>query len=323
MNDDLDIKKRIRLIQRAFGSVLFDRDGVNVAIGCVNKDCSTFSKPAKKKLTLRVDNEFYHCWVCGLRGRGLARFFRKYKPAFTAQANSLFEKSVAEVQEEKHVVQLPEGFTLLATLKKRADPDLRMCRDYFFSRGLNERDLWYFKVGAASSGRYRRRVIIPSFDCDGNLNYYTARSIDDTAYRKYLNPKVKRSEIIFNDLNLNWEKPLTLVEGPFDLIKSNENSTCLLGSSLNTHHELFKKIVSNKTPVILALDPDAIKKTHEIAALLSSFDISVKILKFNNFSDVGEMPKDHLTKLLPEAETWSELDRLRSLIGTIRSGSLL
>jgi len=81
--------------------------------------------------------------------------------------------------------------------------------------------------------------------------------------------------------------------------------------------------VSNKTPVILALDPDAIKKTHEIAALLSSFDISVKILKFNNFSDVGEMPKDHLTKLLPEAETWSELDRLRSLIGTIRSGSLL
>ena len=64
MSDDLDIKKRIRLIQRAFGSVLFDRDGVNVAIGCTNKDCSTFSKPGKKKLTLRVDNEFYHCWVC-------------------------------------------------------------------------------------------------------------------------------------------------------------------------------------------------------------------------------------------------------------------
>ena len=323
MSDDLDIKKRIKLIQRAFGSVLFDRDGVNVAIGCVNKDCSSFSKSGKKKLTLRVDNEFYHCWVCGMRGRGLARFFYKYKPAFSAEANSLFEKRIAEVQEEKYTVQLPAGFTLLATLKKRADPDLRSCKDYLFSRGLSERDLWYFKVGAVTKGRFRRRAIIPSFDCDGILNYYTARAIDADTTRKYLNPKVKRSEIIFNDLNIDWSEQLTIVEGPFDLIKSNENSTCLLGSSLSSRHELFQKIVSHKTPVVLALDPDAIKKTHDIAALLSSFDIDVKILKFNNFSDVGEMPKGHLTELLPEAEMWDELDRLRSLIGTIRSGSLI
>ena len=323
MSNDLDIKKRIRLIQRAFGSVLFDRDGVNVAIGCVNKDCSSFSKAGKKKLTLRVDNEFYHCWVCGMRGRGLARFFYKHKPAFLTEANLLFEKRVTEVQEEKHIVQLPKDFTLLATLKKRTDPDLRMCRDYFLNRGLSKRDLWYFKVGAVSSGRYRRRVIIPSFDCDGNLNYYTARAIDAATTRKYLNPKVKRSEIIFNDLNIDWGKQLTIVEGPFDLIKSNENSTCLLGSSLSTHHELFRKIVLHKTPVVLALDPDAIKKMHNIAALLSNFDIDVKILKFNNFSDVGEMPKGHLEELLPEAEIWNEFDRLRSLIGTIRSGSLI
>ena len=323
MSDDLDIKKRIKLIQRAFGSVLFDRDGVNIAIGCVNKGCTSFSKAGKKKLTLRVDNEFYHCWVCGLRGRGLARFFYKYKPSFSAEASSLFEKRIAEIQEEKYSVYLPEGFTLLATLKKRADPDLYACRNYFFSRGLTERDLWYFKVGAVAKGRYRRRVIVPSFDSSGILNYYTARAIDPEINRKYLNPKVKRSEIIFNDINIDWKRPLTIVEGPFDLIKANENSACLLGSSLSTHHELFQKIVLNQTPVILALDPDAIKKMHDIAALLSSFNIDVRILKFNNFSDVGEMPKGHLTKLLPEAAMWNELDRLRSLIGTIKSGSLI
>jgi len=323
MSDDQDIKKRVKLIQRAFGSVLFDRDGVNVAIGCVNKDCSTFSKPGKKKLTLRVDNEFYHCWVCGLRGKGLARFFNRYKPAFAAQANSLFEKRVEEVKEEKYDVLLPQNFQLLAMLGKRPDPDLRACRDYIFSRGLTQKDLWYFKLGAVTNGRYRRRVIIPSFDCDGVLSYYTARAIDETSTRKYLNPRVKRSDIIFNDINIDWSSPLTIVEGPFDLIKSNQNATCLLGSSLSTNHELFKKIVSNKTPVILALDPDAVKKSHDIAALLSEFDIDVKILKFNNFSDVGEMPRGHLAKLLPQASQWNEFDRLRSLIGTIRSGSLI
>ena len=323
MSDDLDIKKRVRLIQRAFGSVLFDRDGVNVAIGCVNKDCSTFSKPGKKKLTLRVDNEFYHCWVCGLRGKGLARFFYKHKPAFSAEASTIFERRVEEVQEEKYQVSLPEGFQLLATLNKRTDPDLRACRDYIFSRGLTQKDLWYFKLGAVTKGRFRRRVIIPSFDSSGILNYYTARAIDPGMTRKYLNPKVKRSDIIFNDININWKRELTLVEGPFDLIKSNENATCLLGSSLSERHELFKKIVANRTPVTLALDPDAIKKTHNIAAILARFDIAVKILKFDNFSDIGEMPKGFLTKLLPQAEVWNEFDRLRTLISTIKSGSLI
>ena len=323
MSDDLDIKKRIRLIQRAFGSVLFDRDGVNVAIGCTNKDCSTFSKPGKKKLTLRVDNEFYHCWVCGMRGKGLARFFNRYKPAFSAEANALFDKKVEEVKEEKYDVLLPDGFQLLAAMGKRADPDLRACRDYIFSRGLTQEDLWYFKFGAVSSGRYRRRVIIPSFTDEGILNYYTARAIDESSTRKYLNPRVKRSEIIFNDINIDWSVPLTIVEGPFDLTKSNQNATCLLGSSLNVHHELFKKIVTNKTPVILALDPDAIKKSHDIASLLAGFDIDVKILRFNNFSDVGEMPRGHFTRLLSQASQWNELDRLRSLIGSIRSGSLI
>ena len=30
----------------------------------------------------------------------------------------------------------------------------------------------------------------------------------------------------FNELNINWNKPLTLVEGPLDLIKTNDTSTC-------------------------------------------------------------------------------------------------
>jgi hypothetical protein len=323
MSDDIDIKKRVMLVQRAFGSVLFDRDGVNVAIGCVNKECSSFGKPAKKKLTLRVDNEFYHCWVCGLRGKGLAYFFRRYKPNFSSHAEAIFEKKIDEIKEDIQIVQLPEEFVLLASLGKNADPDLRACKNYLIHRGLTPRDLWYFKIGAVTAGRYRRRVIIPSFDDEGTLNYYTARAIDAEVTRKYLNPKVRRADVIFNDINIDWSQVLTLVEGPFDLIKSNENTSCLLGSTLSHRHELFKKIVKNKTPVILALDPDAIKKTHEIAATLARFDICVKILKFNNFSDVGEMPRGHLQQLLPHAEEWSEMARLRSLIGTIRSGSLI
>ena len=324
MSDEHLLRKRVNLIQRAFGTSIMDRDGVNVAVSCVNKNCSSFGKPAKKKLTLRVDNEFYHCWVCGMRGRGLARFFKIYKPRYFEDANSIFEKKIAEKEEEVlPAVTLPDGFTLLVSLGTRADPDMRACKNYLLARGFVQRNLWYFRLGAVSSGRYRRRIIIPSFDEEGELNYFTARSIDVDANRKYINPRVKRSEIIFNEMNIDWSKELTIVEGPFDLMKANQNCTCLLGSSLNEKHLLFQQIVKNKTPVVLALDPDANKKTQDIAKLLNSFDIVVKVLDVAPYEDVGEMPLGEFTKQLSAATEWTEMDRLMSMISKIKSGSLI
>ena len=324
MSDDLLIRKRISLIQKAFGTSVMDRDGVNIAVGCVNSKCSSFGSASKKKLCLRVDNEFYHCWVCGLRGKGLSYFFKKHKPRYHHTASQIFEKKVAEKEEElAPPVLLPQGFTMLSLLSKRSDPDLRSCLNYMMSRGFSIKDLWYFRVGAVTTGRFRRRIIIPSFDSEGLLNYYTGRAIDEDAGRKYINPRVKRSEIIFNEINIDWSNELTIVEGPFDLMKANQNCTALLGSSLSERHFLFQRIVANKTPVLLALDPDAKKKTQDIAKLLSTFDIDVRTADVRPFADVGEMPLGEFNKYRRVAQEWSEMDRLKSLISSIKSGSLI
>ncbi len=322
MSEDLLLRKRIKLIRDAFGEVSIDRDGVNVAISCVNKKCSTYSKNHKKKLCLRVDNEFYHCWSCGMKGKGLARFFKSYKPRYAANAQELFEKFVKEKQEVVEKITLPESFTLLSQVTNSSDPDLKACRNYVLSRGLSEKHLWYFRMGAVSAGRFRRRVIVPSFDADGYINYFTARSIDEDT-RKYINPKVKRTEIIFNEMNISWDDPLTLVEGPFDLIKSTQNSVCLLGSTLSESHLLFRKIVANCTPVILALDPDAVAKSQKIAKLLSSYDVEVKVADLGGYEDVGSMPVGEIDSIISNAQPWTQKDRLLSLISTIKSGSLI
>ena len=324
MSDDLLIRKRISLIQRAFGTSVMDRDGVNIAVGCVNSKCSSFGTPSKKKLCLRVDNEFYHCWVCGMRGKGLSYFFKRYKPNYHHTAANIFEKKLVEKEEDTlPPITLPENFSLIALTHKRSDPDLRACFKYMMSRGFSYKDLWYFKVGAVTSGRFRRRIIVPSFDFEGNLNYFTARAIDEEVNRKYTNPRVKRSEIIFNEINIDWSSELTIVEGPFDLMKANQNATCLLGSSLSERHFLFQRIVGNKTPVLLALDPDAKKKTQDIAKLLSSFDIEVRIADVRPFQDVGEMPIGEFNNYHRKAQPWTEMDRLRSMIRSIKSGSLI
>jgi hypothetical protein len=324
MSDDHLIRKRIDLIQRAFGTSILDRDGVNVAVGCVNKNCSSFGKLVKKKLTLRVDNEFYHCWVCGLRGKGLAYFFRRYKPRYSHPASEIFEKKLADKKEEElPPIQLPENFKLLAEVNRSADPDLRASMNYLLKRGFSDKDLWYFRLGGVSSGRYRRRIIIPSFDGEGELNYFTARAIDQDVGRKYINPRIKRSEVIFNEMNIDWKSELTIVEGPFDLMKANQNCTCLLGSSLSEKHFLFQRIVANKTPVLLALDPDASRKTQDIAKLLNSFDVDVRVVDVSPYSDVGEMALGTFQKYKDSAKAWSEMDRLKNMISRIKSGSLI
>ena len=125
------------------------------------------------------------------------------------------------------------------------------------------------------------------------------------------------------EINIDWKSELTLVEGPFDLMKANENATCLLGCTLKEDQVLFKKIVRNDTPVCLALDPDVVDKSYSIACLLTSYGISVRILDCSGYEDVGAMSKSNFYERLQSAKLFGNDDRLLSLISSIKSGSIV
>ena len=163
---------------------------------------------------------------------------------------------------------------------------------------------------------------MPSFDFDGELNYFTARSIDSDGAKKYINSKVQRKSVIFNEINIRWNEPLTLVEGPFDLMKCNWNATAMLGSYLDESYLLFQKIVKNQTDVVLAMDSDASKKMNKIAQKLKSYGINVKYLDLGKFNDVGEMSKNDFDLALRSAKSWSSVSLLNSKIRQIRSSSI-
>ena len=227
------------------------------------------------------------------------------------------------VEEKEYHIELPKNFALLAESKNKIDPDIKAALNYAKSREISDRDLWYFKMGTTTSGRLRRRIIIPSFDNEGELNYYVARTVGNNAGMKYINSKVPKKNIIFNEINIDWNSELTLVEGPFDLIKANENATCLLGCTLKEDQVLFKKIVRNETPICLALDPDVLDKSYNIARLLTSYGITVRMLDCTNFEDVGAMSKKDFYIRHQGARKFGNDDRLRSLISSIKSGSLV
>jgi DNA primase len=220
-------------------------------------------------------------------------------------------------------VQVPHGFILLATVFENVrDPDVRDTISYARSRGLRLRDFWKFKLGTCTAGRYRRRLIIPSFNISGELNYFVARSIDDVKM-KYLNAKIPKTDIIFNEINIDWSEELTLVEGPMDLIKCGDNTACLLGSHFSEEYNLFQEIVRHSTPVLLALDSDAMKKSQRFAKLLASYGNAVRMLDLGNYSDVGEMSHEEFARAKENAREWTPNERLYHLINSINSGSVI
>lgn len=324
----ISVTEKVSILRQAFGAVDLSRDKINASVKCPK--CGK-SNSSKKKLVIRLDDGRFHCWVCGLKGRSLGILYKKYAPSriedvkkLTGKsAKNLFNETVEEVEEEEKLT-IPSGFRLLAPLIGKArDPDIRSSLSYCKSRGLSTRDMWHYRIGTCTSGRFRRRVIIPSFDDEGKLNYYSGRTIDDDNGFKYVNASVPKVSVVFNDLNIDWSKELALVEGPLDLVKCNINSTCLLGSHLSFDSLLFRKIVTNQTPVVIALDPDAKKKSHEIAKMLSSYGISVRMANVPIDKDVGDMSKKEFLAVRSSAQNWFVEDRLYNLISGIRSGTVI
>lgn len=323
-----DNTKRANLLRKAFGPGDLSRDGSDMQLSCPG--CKKKEGKSKKKLSVRLDDGVFHCWVCGLKGQNIDFLFRKYAPSFLDESRAIrFSKNENTHSDEKdeteghQEAQLPPGFILLASHIESPDPNIREALRYCYDRGLTRRDLWYFKLGTCTSGSLRRRVIFPSFDAEGNLNYFTARSVDNVKSMKYINAKVPKKTVIFNEINIDWKRELCLVEGPFDLTKTTGNATCLLGSHLSHDSALGIRIIRHRTPVLLALDPDAREKSHNIAKMLYSYDIRVRTVDVPPGIDVGDMKKEEFTKLVGTAKIWERDSRLLHMISNIKSGSIL
>ena len=322
----ISLSERLSLLQKAFGKCVLSRDSTNVAIRCVNPECGSRSDTSKLKLVIKLNNELYHCWVCGIKGRSVLPLFQKYAPAHVGRAKDVFSKTnlkAVQVDDTPQEVELPNGFLLLAKNLHSKDPDVRAIFRYLSSRGITEKELWRFKLGTSKSGNCRRRVIFPSLDIEGKINYWVARAIDEDRKPKYLNSRTAKKLVVFNEADLNFKKQLTIVEGPFDLVRCNDNTTCILGSSLSKSHALFQECARNLTPILLALDADMQQKTQKIASLLYSAGCDVKILPLGSYSDVGEMTKDQFLAQKELAYVWNPIDSLHQKISAIKSGSII
>jgi DNA primase len=252
----------------------------------------------KKKLSVNFEKNVFKCWVCDWSGKNIYRIIRQYgstsdryewksfedRIEIEKFADKLFAKKVnSNIQK----IELPDGFISLAN--KNLPVTSIYPLNYLKSRGIGKKDIIKWKIGYCTTGKYASRIIVPSFSDDGDVNYFISRAYDNN-WKKYFNPNVSK-DIIFNQPYVDFDEDLILVEGVFDAIKAGDNSVPLLGSTLSENSLLFHNIVKNDTPVYLALDPDAEKKSNSLIDLFLKYDIQTHLINVDPFDDVGEMTK--------------------------------
>ena len=178
----------------------------------------------KKKLSVNLEKNKFKCWVCDTSGNSLLYLFKKFgniqQLTEWKRLNNITDFSEIEDKLD-HLFDKPKEIILPKLKLPKEFVSLANCvlpiscvgaKSYLKKRQIYSKDILYWKIGYCSKGQYAGRVIIPSFDMKGNINYFIARSYDGN-WKKYLNPEVPKSEIIFNELYVDFTRPIVLVEG--------------------------------------------------------------------------------------------------------------
>jgi DNA primase len=238
----------------------------------------------------------WQCWVCGQKGKTIKSLFKRLKVSsdYFQELNKLVKNiSLDDIKEIKsNLLELPKEYK---TFVNNKDIIARHALSYLKKRNITKQDIIKYNIGYCDSGQFMNMIIIPSYNNNGKLNYFTARSFEKDPFIKYRNPDTSRDIIPF-ELFINWDLPIILCEGPFDAMAIKRNVIPLFGKNLQP--SLMKKIVTSKVQKIyIALDNDAIKQALGFCEQLLDIGKEVYLVELKG-KDPSDMGFENFTKLI-------------------------
>jgi DNA primase len=254
------------------------------------------------RTTAKKEN-FWHCWVCDTKGKTIRTLFKQAKatPDKFADLNLLIQPTNIEDIVSNEVLALPAEYIALNGIysDKIAQIEAKHALRFLTKRNVTKDDILKYNIGFCKEGSYGGRIIIPSYDANGILNYFVARAYKESD-RKYKNPPVASKEVIGLELYINWDAPIILCEGMFDAITIKRNVIPLLGKVL--HNKLMEKLVKSSVDrIYIALDNDAKKDALKHAEKLMSYGKEVYMVELEG-KDANEIGFEAFLNTLEHTE---------------------
>ena len=245
----------------------------------------------KGNLEINYGRHVYKCWACsethGTHGP-LGKLFDQYATKGQKKVYNLIKPEELKQEDVRRPkLRLPEGFTTFKDSNPRFIPHIEAYR-YLTSRGVTDKMIEKYNIGYTVNGDFAYRIIIPSYNLDGQLNYFVARSWVPKKM-KYKNPSVPKDEIIFNEGRIDWDKDIFLCEGAFDSFFL-DNSIVMLGKKMSKllFETLYAKANKN---IIICCDGDAFEDGIRVYAELNGGRLynKIKIVKLPLDKDVCDL----------------------------------
>lgn len=269
---------------------------------------SSYCKSDIDKFNLGYNSELniFHCWKCKYKGfikkiiddYGNDEEKEKIKLIFPKSKNYVINNTINNkvVVEQNLICELPEGFKPLS--QNYSSLYYRKAIKYLQTRKVDFDTIKKYNIGYTEEGPRKFRIIIPSYNVEGKINYYEARSFLPTIKPTYLKPDYPdKQDIIFNLKNINFNLPIYLVEGVFDMFPL-INAVPLLGKTVSDL--LLSKLLEFKPKIIICLDEDAKKDAYDIYFKLDSLGLDVYYVEIK--SDIAKYyelyGREELIKLL-------------------------
>ena len=274
---------------------------------------SPFVSHHKQKLQVNIQTGKWHCWVSNQGGHNLFQLLKQvnadrslYKELSDSIGGSFFSSEKTN-KDNKQILSLPKDFKPLWNGGDSVQKQHAL--NFLYNRGVTEEDILRYNIGYCLSGTYQNRIIVPSYDGDGQLNYFVGRDFYKGGM-KYKNPPVPK-DIIGFDLYINWNEPIVLCEGVFDAIAIKSNAIPLFGKTLLP--KLYSKITEKRVKhIIIALDEDAYKDSLTLISRFHEMGISVNFvnMKGKDPSELGYKKMIHQV-LSSKEVNFKELMRMK------------
>lgn len=276
----------------------------------------------------------YHCWSCNrsgpisklIKSRGGKDMLIEYFSIINDIKESRYYdlelfKDNGNTFDEKYL-KLPKTFKKI---------DLSTCSNkqlvkFLYNRKITQDIIDYYNIGFTTwdeeDWSWRDRVIIPSYNSVGDLNYYVGRNFKDNDKRnKYKNCDVDKYSIVVHEDKIQWDADIYLVEGIIDCIYFS-NCISMLGKTINMESELFSKLYKKANAnIIIVLDSDTTDK--EIKRIYKTLNIGrlrnkIRYIRLGSdnlpWKDFGEayedMGKEGIIKCMNNINNFNEIELL-------------
>lgn len=286
----------------------------------------------KFNLEVNLQIQRFHCWKCGdtdgMKGK-ISYLIKRYGNS------ALYKSYINEIESIRRTslydFNLYSGFTLediieeaplhLPKTYKKLNLNYapKRVREYCEKRNITQEIIDKFSIGYTTwdeeETSWRNRLIIPSYNTFGELNYFVGRDFTGKSKMKYKNCDADKKEIVFQESKIDTDADIILVEGAIDCIYG-PNTISMLGKTLTKDCELYRFLYQKANGrIIICLDNDTqIEETKKIYNLLNFGRLKDKIyyIQLNIFKDFGEIyekyGKNGIITALKSAEQFNEID---------------